>query len=85
MAKKDNFFGKESEIVEDSFFGDDAEIVEDEMGQLEAAARGAAQGLTFDFADEIAGGIQAGVGALQGEGDLEDLYKKYRDEQKTKP
>lgn len=68
------------EDMDDSLFED--EPVE-EMSQLEAGVRGAAQGLTFDFADEIAGAAQAGVGALQGEeGSLSELYKKYRDEQR---
>ena len=83
--KKDTYDEFGFEPAEDSAdyseFGFEAEP--DEMSQLEAAARGAAQGLTFDFGDELAGAAQAGVGALQGEeGSLKELYQKYRDEQR---
>jgi len=80
------------EVIEDAPKWDDTEDIlsgeqslspEEEMSQLEAAARGAAQGLTFDFGDEIAGAAQAGVGALQGEeGSIKELYQKYRDDQR---
>lgn len=87
MAKKfdDNLFEDikyvAPEEMDDDLFED--VNISDDMSQLEAAARGAAQGLTFDFGDEIAGAAQAGVGALQGEeGSLKELYQKYRDEQR---
>ncbi len=48
-------------------------------GQLEALGRGALQGGTLGFADEIAGAGEAGADALTGDvGSLEDLMKKYR-------
>lgn len=43
---------------------------------------GLSQGLTLGYGDEIIGGMRAGIGALQGEGDFSDLYTKYRDEQR---
>ena len=55
----------------------------EDMSTLEAIIRGGAQGLTFDFGDEIAGAIQAGVGKFQGEeGSIGDLYRKYTDLQR---
>lgn len=49
--------------------------------ELESAARGGAQGLTFGFADEIAGGAQALLEKLRGAHEaLGDLYVKHRDE-----
>lgn len=83
----DNFFDDDVELVqdEDNFFGDDAELVEDEMSQLEAGLRGGAQGLTFDFGDELMGGALAAWDVATGDPKLEDLkelYKKHRDEQR---
>lgn len=57
MAK--NFFD-EKDVLEDSFFDEaDIEIETPDVSQLEAAIRGGAQGLTFDFADEIMAGGKA--------------------------
>lgn len=50
---------------------------------VESLGSGLSQGLTFGFADEIAGAARAGIGKLQGEGNYSDLYKKYRDEQRA--
>ncbi len=62
-----DFFDDEDIQTEDSFF-DTEDINEDiEVSQSEAALRGAAQGLSFDFADEL----QAGAEGLYG--DLESL------------
>ena len=44
--------------------------------QLESGLRGAAQGLTFGFADEISGGVQA----LFSDSPFMDAYRKHRDE-----
>ena len=87
MAKKldDSLFEDvpyEVPEMDDSLFEDVPYSESEEMSTLEAMARGAAQGLTFDFADEIMGASQAGIGALQGEGDYSELYKKYRDAQR---
>lgn len=95
-----DFFDKEdivetSNASESSMF-DDADVVEEvsmrepastpeEMSQLEAGLRGAAQGLTFDFGDEIAGAALAAKETAFGDAKLKDLldtYKQQRDEQR---
>lgn len=52
--------------------------------QLEAAARGIAQGATMGFSEEAIGAAQALAGKISGEGDLGELYRKYRDIQRAK-
>lgn len=53
----------------------------DEVSYLESLLRGAAQGGTMGFADEISGGVEAAAQKLMGEeGDLGDLYRKYREQ-----
>lgn len=47
-------------------------------------ARHGLQGLTMGFSDEAIGGAKAGLGALTGEGNYSDLYKKYRDIERQK-
>lgn len=56
----------------------------EEVSGAESLARGAAQGVTLDFADEAVGGIKGALGALTGEGNFSDLYKKYRDEYRAR-
>lgn len=46
--------------------------------------RGAAQGATFGFADEIAGAGKAAYKRITEGGSLPDLYSKYRDEERVK-
>lgn len=53
---------------------------EDDGFDLGASARGAAQGLTFGFGDELSAGLAAGMGALTGQGDFSDLYSSTRDQ-----
>jgi len=94
MAKQDDLFAPptESELIEDDLFAapteeEMGEGSEDEMGTLEVMARGAGQGLTFDFGDELMGGAEAlyDIAATDKElKDYEELYKKYRDEQRKK-
>jgi hypothetical protein len=47
----------------------------------DAAISGVANALTFNMAPKIIAGVRAGVGKLQGEGDLGPLYQKYLAEQ----
>lgn len=57
-------------------------FVDDSPSQLEAGLRGAAQGATFDFADEIEGAARAAVQTITGPEKLQDLldtYYKQRD------
>ncbi len=53
------------------------------LSPVESAISGAAQAVSFGFADEIGGGLRAAAGALSGEGDFSKLYEKYRDEQRA--
>lgn len=51
-----------------------------DVGMGEAALRGAGQGLSLGFGDEIVGGVKAAGSKLTGNGkSLEDLYTQYRD------
>lgn len=56
---------------------------EPKLTKLESGISGTAQGLTLGFSDEAIGGVRAFIGSMQGEGKYGDLYKKYRDEQRT--
>lgn len=47
---------------------------------VEAGLRGAAQGASLGFSDEMSGAANALVGSFKGEGKFSDLYKKFRDE-----
>lgn len=62
---------------------DDAPLPRPKMSEVESAARGAAQGVAFDFVDEISGALGAGGDVLFGDtalGDIDDAYVKNRDE-----
>lgn len=51
--------------------------------KLESAARGAAQGITMGYADEMAGALGAGKDVITGKSSIKDVgqsYKKNRDE-----
>lgn len=66
-------------------FISDEEMAKSEVSSLESAIRGAAQGATLNFADELAGVLGAGKGAIQS-GNLENLAKNYeqsRDESRA--
>lgn len=52
-----------------------------EIGQGEAALRGAAHGLTFGFYPAIAGAVSGAKAALTGEGDFSSAYEKTRQEE----
>jgi|GEM_PF-1716434 len=59
----------------------DAEQDTESTSGLESGIRGAAQGASLGFADEITGGVEAGFDKLKGdERGLIDLYKTKRDE-----
>ena len=64
MSKKfdDNLFEDvpyDAPEMDDSLFEDVAYHEPEKMGKIEAGARGAAQGLTFDFADELQAALEA--------------------------
>jgi GH24 family phage-related lysozyme (muramidase) len=64
MSKKfdDNLFEDvpyDAPEMDDSLFEDVAYYEPEETGKLEAGVRGAAQGLTFDFADELQAALEA--------------------------
>jgi hypothetical protein len=79
---------KEWEDIEETQGFDESEWEDaEETSQLESAARGAAQGLTFDFADELLGAVEAGVDIAKSDNELKDfaeLYRKYRDIEREK-
>lgn len=50
----------------------------------EAFLRSGLQGGSFGFSDEIRGAAQGLYGAATGEGDLSELYKKYRDQERER-
>lgn len=55
-----------------------------ELSPVESAISGAAQGLTFGFSDEIAGGLRAGAAKLGGDQrPFAEVYRQYRDEQRA--
>lgn len=56
---------------------------EEGPGQLESAARGAAQGVTFGLSDEIVGGVEGAYGALTGDESFSDAYTRSRDESRA--
>lgn len=53
-----------------------------ETGMLEAGLRGAAQGFTFNTADEIAAALEGGLGTITGEG-FSEPYKKALEESRA--
>jgi len=65
-------------------------ISDEEMAQIDSISpaisgiRGAVQGITGGYGDEMAGLIGGGIDYLQGEGDFKSLYEKNRDEQRKK-
>lgn len=57
------------------------------FSELESGGQGALQGATLGFSDEIGGALGAGMEKLAGNPDkksLEDLYKEYRDFQRSR-
>lgn len=50
-----------------------------EVSRLESAGRGAVQGLTFGFGDEIYGGVKGAANYLMGDGDFSQTYARERD------
>lgn len=50
-----------------------------QVSQLESGARGAVQGLTFGFGDEIYGGVKGAANYLLGDGDFSQTYARERD------
>lgn len=62
----------------------DAAAQDDGPSSLDSLARGAAQGATFNFADEIAGGGEALLDKLKGSNTpFADAYRKHRDESRA--
>lgn len=53
------------------------------MSKTESGLRGAAQGATFGFADELTGGGESFMDLLGGNTDVMDNYKKHRDESRA--
>ena len=49
------------------------------VSKLESAGRGAVQGLTLGFGDEIYGGVKGGANYLFGDGDFSETYARERD------
>lgn len=59
--------------------------VEEAPGALESGLRGAAQGATLGFADELTGAGEAALDRLMGaHADIVSLYKQHRDESRAK-
>lgn len=78
-TKFDDKLFDDSTTYDDSLFED----VPSEISKTESGLRGAAQGLSFSLADEIAGAAEAAGSATMGSDKLADLmenYRKYRDE-----
>lgn len=50
-----------------------------DVSRLESGARGAVQGLTFGFGDEIYGGVKGAANYLLGDGDFSQTYARERD------
>lgn len=50
------------------------------VSALESGARGAVQGVTFGFGDEIYGGVKGAYDTVTGEGNFTDNYARNRDE-----
>lgn len=50
-----------------------------QVSQIESGARGAVQGLTFGFGDEIYGGVKGAANYLLGDGDFSQTYARERD------
>jgi hypothetical protein len=55
-----------------------------QVGYGESAVRGAVQGLTGKFSDELVGGAKAALTAIGSEESLLDRYTRYRDEERAK-
>lgn len=58
----------------------------DTLQTLDDAARGVAQGASFGFSDELAGGLEAGSDILAGKTSMErfiDAYRQHRDESRA--
>lgn len=87
MAKKIDLSGFDEETSNNlDLSGFDEEVLEP-TSKLESAARGAAQGLTFDLADELIGAGKAAYDIATDEPKLDDfkaLYSKYRDIEREK-
>lgn len=79
----DEFLSKSE--VSSSDFDPDAFLGEQAPSEAESALRGAAQGASFDLADEISGGAEALFNKVGGDPvAFGELYKKYRDESREK-
>lgn len=61
----------------------DAQVPAEPISQTESGLRGAAQGVSFGFADEVSGAIEAAADIATGDktiSEFSSLYTKYRDE-----
>lgn len=74
-----------SEPAKSGSWKDRATAVEPDISELDSAGRGLAQGASFGFADELAGGAEAlWDKAIKGDQRaLTDLYKQHRDESRA--
>lgn len=84
--QEDDLFAAPSEMELQALDAEDIDrspaLPEPDVSSTESALRGAAQGLTFDFADEIAGALGAAKQTAFGDAKLSDLldtYEKERD------
>ena len=83
MANDKDLFAPptEAELSDQEMFAAPSEaelqVAPEEMSQTEAALRGAAQGLTFDLADELAGMAGAAGETVFGEAKLRDILDTY--------
>jgi hypothetical protein len=65
---------------------DKAKRIDGAPSELESLARGAAQGATLGFADELTGALETGYDTLTGQADIMDLaaeYQRNRDESRA--
>lgn len=68
------------QLAEKQAYNEEVEALKEHGGAV-AAARGAAQGVTLGFGDEIEGAVKAGMAKMQGdERDFSDIYADKRDQ-----
>ena len=78
LAGKKQSFDPDAYLAETTKFDPDAYLQSEDIGETESALRGAAQGATLGFADEITGAAESLKDVLLTDAELSDIYDRYK-------